>query len=206
MYNLIKKKNVSNMSTVNLHHSYTMEELEIFLTNEINNSQTQFNEDVLNSSSSSFIEPSEVNKYNVLALAMTKTVKENIDLRLDVDALQKLFAEYQVTQGAQIGTMSRTICQLRDEKQELRNGVVDLHIKINERENEMLKMHKIIDTLERDLMDLQQYIRRPSIEISGIPDHIEQRDLQNYVINQILTRTNGCTLNNIDIVACHILK
>ncbi len=187
-----------------LQHSFSMEELEIILNSELNRSQ--INDDILNSSTASHIEPSDSNKFNVLALAMTKTVKENIDLRIDVDTLQNLIIDNQRSQAIELENMRRTMHQLMEDKLELRNGLVDLHIKVNERENDMLRMDRQIDTLDRDLMDLQQYIRRPTIEISGIPDHIEQRDLESYVINQILQRTLGYTLHPMAIVACHRLK
>ena len=67
-------------------------------------------------------------------------------------------------------------------------------------------LHGKVNKIERDLMDLQQYIRRPAIEISGISETVEQRDLQSFVINQILTRTNGYKLSEWDIQACHRLR
>ncbi len=54
-------------------------------------------------------------------------------------------------------------------------------------------------------MDLQQYIRRPTIEISNVPETIEQRDLESYIIHQVLKRTIGYTIDPWDIEACHRL-
>ncbi len=77
---------------------FTLEELEVFLNNELNNSQIHINEDLLNCSSSSSIEPTDTNKLNAIALAMTKTLRENINLRSDIDALQKRVDEQEINQ------------------------------------------------------------------------------------------------------------
>ena len=61
-----------------------------------------------------------------------------------------------------------------------------------------------IKSVEKDLSDLQQYIRRWSIEISGIPTRIPQHDLEKHVAENIL-RPLGVHVGDNDIDACHRL-
>ena len=59
--------------------------------------------------------------------------------------------------------------------------------------------------LEKELYATQQYNRRENIEISGVPSHIEHRDLERYVIHRILRRIGVNELEAYEIVGCHRL-
>ncbi|XP_066926383.1 N-acetylmuramoyl-L-alanine amidase domain-containing protein SAOUHSC_02979-like [Clytia hemisphaerica] len=63
---------------------------------------------------------------------------------------------------------------LNDQKEELTN-------EINKLKNELKTKDKQIFRLEKDLIDIQQYVRRNNIEIYGIPDTVEQKDLEKKV-------------------------
>ena len=58
--------------------------------------------------------------------------------------------------------------------------------------------------LELELDKFQQYNRRESIEISGLPENIPQSELENTMIN--IFRRIGVTLDSYQIAACHRLK
>ena len=66
------------------------------------------------------------------------------------------------------------------------------------------KKTKLITLLEKDVVDLQQYIRRNNVEICGIPDSIEQKDLEQTVIK--IAESIGVDVYEDDIEACHRLK
>ena len=51
----------------------------------------------------------------------------------------------------------------------------------------------------------QQYQRRENIEISGIPSHVQDRDLENFVIHRVLRKIGLNQLDSYEIVACHRL-
>ena len=59
--------------------------------------------------------------------------------------------------------------------------------------------------METELNIFQQYNRRESLEISGIPDRITQEDLE-YEVLEILRRVGLTNLSSYNIVACHRLK
>lgn len=58
--------------------------------------------------------------------------------------------------------------------------------------------------LERESAELQQYTRRNNIEIAGIPDHVEQQDLEAKVIE--IAKAVNITISSQDIEACHRLN
>ena len=58
--------------------------------------------------------------------------------------------------------------------------------------------------LERDLIHVDQYSRRPNIEIVGIPTFIRQKKLEKHVV-EILNKM-GVEVSSYDIVSCHLLK
>ena len=60
--------------------------------------------------------------------------------------------------------------------------------------------------LERSHALYLQYNRRNSVEISGIPEEIEQKDLESHVINvfkEAKVKVHGKELDNFDMEACH---
>ena len=64
------------------------------------------------------------------------------------------------------------------------------------------KSKKLVD-VERDVIDLQQYIRRNNLEICGIPDSIGQAKLEETVIK--IAESIDVVIEKKDIEACHRL-
>ena len=62
----------------------------------------------------------------------------------------------------------------------------------------------IIYEIEKDIIDLQQYIRRNNVEICGIPNSVPDKDLEKKVIE--IASTLNVRLSPGDIEACHRLK
>ena len=112
-----------------------------------------------------------------LSNALQKSIETSNSLREDIDALQARLLKNEVENSVQF------------------NKLIDDHQNIA----------KKVDKIDRDLMDTQQYIRRWTIEITGIPENIQQRDLKNYVIHQVLERTCGYRISPRDVEACHRL-
>lgn len=74
-------------------------------------------------------------------------------------------------------------------------------VSLKESNSNLIKeMHGI----EEDVINLQQYIRRNNVEIHGIPDDIEDADLEDKVIE--IGETIGVHLKRRDIEACHRLR
>ena len=92
-----------------------------------------------------------------------------------------------------------------------KNQLVNLVLQL-QKETIALKQQKETDlekrviALERSQYLYEQYGRRESVEISGIPSNIEQKDLENEVIqvfNEAKVRVHGRPLDPMDITACH---
>lgn len=115
-----------------------------------------------------------------------------------------------------------TLAILTEQLQLLRNDIAgdiasqkDEIIKCLQKENAALKSElqsvkdelaektTLIVDIERDVVDLQQYIRRNNIEICGIPNSIEQKDLEDTVIKIADAIDVKITKNEIE--ACHRL-
>ena len=94
-------------------------------------------------------------------------------------------------------------------KDELINIVLDLRTKnsaLSEVQRFMEKTNERLVKLEREQNLNLQYIRRDSVEISGIPANIEQDDLEGEVIKIFDTAgviVNGAKLDVHQIQACH---
>ncbi len=123
--------NTSESEPATAQHPITLAELEVFLNNELQNSQIEINEELLDCSSSSSIEPTETNKMNAVALAMTKTLRENIILRTDVDSLQKRLTDLESSQHSKFvqifdekaTKMNRIMYQIVEESGEHRQNI-----------------------------------------------------------------------------------
>ena len=112
-----------------------------------------------------------------LAIALKESLEETTKLREDIDAFQTRFLINDNENHKLFKSLSA------------------------EHDNLAKKVHQI----DREQLDTQQYIRRWTVEIKGIPESIEQRDLKSYVIKQILERACGYKLYPRDIEACHRL-
>ncbi len=202
--------------------SDTVEALERFLDSELNISQIVLNEDALNDE----IQQTSINKVNVLAVLLDRSLKENSQLKVDLNFLYKQFEE--LRNECQLDRVNSKIIEesLLESKKFIKNHadssiqvyekVLDnladfkcefdeLHDEFNDLKENTEGNYSNITSLERDLNDLQQYIRRPTIEISGVSDRIHQSILEDHVIHNILAQI-GVYVSTMDIVACHRLQ
>ena len=199
-----------------------MEELEIFFNKTLSNSQISINENVLENE----IEPTESNMMTAIALALTRTLKVNDQLRADLDYLQTSFSNFKSEsqklethrlnshvnfQASITGLInekfeetSRIVDKTLDDNAEMRDDLDSVKTEIAEGKVSNEELENKILIIEKELADLQQYIRRPTIEISGVSERIQQCDLENFVINKIL-RPIGVEVSCEDIEACHRL-
>ena len=93
-------------------------------------------------------------------------------------------------------------CQLEQKRivaEQKYNKLVYLNNKLNE------KIDDNIYDIQCDKIQYDQYTRRGNLVISGIPENIHQKDLENKVI-QIIRRIGLPRLNSYEIVACHRLN
>ena len=74
---------------------------------------------------------------------------------------------------------------------------VDYLIKRNQ------ELEQIVTRNNVDIEDLAQYIRRESLEVHGIPDRFEQRDLEPFLIR--LGKAIGVPFSSYEVAACHRL-
>ena len=88
---------------------------------------------------------------------------------------------------------------------EIKNSNHDLKTENTKLRSELDDAWYNIRYLEKDLNLLQQYNRRENIEISNIPDTIENHELDDVVIG-ILRRIGVDNLESWEIAACHRLK
>ena len=69
--------------------------------------------------------------------------------------------------------------------------------------NELKKKGEDLVEVERDVIDLQQYVRRNNIEICGIPETVENKNLEKTVVE--IAEVIGVDIKRNDIEACHRL-
>ena len=86
---------------------------------------------------------------------------------------------------------------LREENLQLRNEISSLKKEIDEKD-------KLLHEVEKDVIDVQQYIRRNNVEICGIPDEVDDNNLENKVIE--IAKIIDVNIDIKDIEACHRLK
>ncbi|XP_057291154.1 uncharacterized protein LOC130613821 [Hydractinia symbiolongicarpus] len=86
--------------------------------------------------------------------------------------------------------------QLRTENKVLRDEIDAMKEKNQEKDKFMLE-------LEKDVINLQQYVRRNNVEICGIPNSIDQDELQDKVIE--IAKAIGVEFSESDVEACHRL-
>ena len=91
---------------------------------------------------------------------------------------------------------------VKDEIIDLKEVIVqNLHNECNRLNNVVSKMSLKIVDLESKCNSLEQYGRRNNLEISGIPDSVDQTDLEDKVV-EIFDKI-GVDLSNDEIEACH---
>ena len=89
------------------------------------------------------------------------------------------------------------IDHLTNENILLKAELVELRENLNKKENLIVEM-------EKDIVDLQQYVRRNNIEFSGIPEDVDDNSLQEKVIK--IAESIDVHLKPSDIEACHRLR
>ena len=140
-----------------------------------------------------------------LVIALSKSLDETSKLREDVDALQSRVLENEIENVRRKEKFDRDFVQLQGSQSENEGLIQTLGAGLDSQRLEHDKLVKKVDLIDRDLMDTQQYIRRWTIEIKGVPEHIDQSDLKNWVIHQVLERTCGYKIYPRDVEACHRL-
>ena len=98
----------------------------------------------------------------------------------------------------QRNTFDEKIEMILDFNSELREEIDNLY------DSEIPLIKNRIKTLEYEHYDLSQYIRRPTIEISGVPSNVPQEHLESHMID--LLGHIGLYITPKAIVACHRLK
>ena len=88
------------------------------------------------------------------------------------------------------------IDHLTNENILLKAELVELRENLNKKENLIVEM-------EKDIVDLQQYVRRNNIEFSGIPEDVDDNSLREKVIK--IAESIDVHLKPSDIEACHRL-
>ena len=68
----------------------------------------------------------------------------------------------------------------------------------------LVRKSNVLISVEKDVVDLQQYIRRNNIEVVGIPSNIVDKDLERTVID--IADSIDVKISKNDIEACHRLK
>ena len=86
---------------------------------------------------------------------------------------------------------------LNKQKQDMSNEIENLRRELKTKDDQLVQ-------IEKDVIDMQQYIRRNNIEIHGIPDTVEQKDLEKKVI-EVCSALN-VHVKKQDIEACHRLE
>jgi len=85
------------------------------------------------------------------------------------------------------------IDRLLKENQDLRSEIKSLKDELSKKGDDKL--------YERDVIDLQQYVRRNNIELCGVPDNVADNVLEKKVIE--IAKLIGIKVVSNDIEACH---
>ena len=86
---------------------------------------------------------------------------------------------------------------LKEENTTLKDEILSLKKELSEKD-------KLIYEVEKDVVDLQQYIRRNNVEICGIPNNVETHELEDKVVE--IAKIIDVKIEKRDIEACHRLK
>ena len=124
-----------------------------------------------------------------LVIALSKCLEQTKYLREDLDKLHDRLVKHEVD-------TAQSFLDTDERFSAIENSHTSFHSTLAQK----------VDAIDRSLMDTQQYIRRWTVEITGIPEHVQQKDLKNFVIHQVLQRACGYRIYPRDIEACHRLK
>lgn len=138
---------------------------------------------------------------NSPALLRSKSNKNNItnsNTSLTKDFLSSELGSLKVYFESHLKNLKEEIIErLQEENNLLKVEMSHLKDNLNE------KTQLIID-MEKDIIDVQQYIRRNNIEIMGIPSTVKDNDLEKKVVE--IAASIDVSITTEDIEACHRLK
>lgn len=106
------------------------------------------------------------------------------------------FKEFKKRCEEEIDSLKSQVNALKSENKKLKSRIHTL-------EEESDESYENSIEIEKDVIELQQYIRRNNIEIAGIPDEIPQEQLEKKVLE--IAETLNIPLKATDIEACHRL-
>ena len=122
---------------------------------------------------------------------------ENSLSRLNKDDLIRLALDYQQKYDITLDKISKELAELRKSYNRLESDLA-----ITKAVNESLR-NQII-TLERQCWSNAQYSRRKTLEISGIPENIDDGELEGKVLT-VLSKLD-VNIDRANVEACHWLK
>ena len=104
-----------------------------------------------------------------------------------------------------------TVNDMHNDLSEMRKSIIDTLVAENKKlQDKVKKLEKRIDDIEWDLEDIDeniectnQYGRRSNLEISGVPNTVEDHDLESKVVE--IFQKIDVTISENDIEACHRL-
>ena len=187
--------------------------LDSFLGKTIHNSQFQLNDDAFTSN----ILPSADDPLATISLSLRQALECNAQLKSDLESMENAFLKFkhetmkwkndcflQCTNN--LNNFKTSVRADLKKSLEIIDKVMDQNADIKE-ELDFFKeeINPRFYALEKELSDLQQYIRRPSIEVTGISESIPQYRLEKFMIDEIL-KPIGIHVTEDDIEACHRMK
>ena len=92
----------------------------------------------------------------------------------------------------------KDLIQLKTENSSLKKRIKELEDYADDTEESFICIEKAVSKVE-------QYTRRENIEVCGIPDNIQQKELEGKII-EIVNSIKDTEINTGDIVACHRLQ
>ena len=79
-----------------------------------------------------------------------------------------------------------------------------LRVEVDTLKHNLKEKNQLLIDMEKDIIDVQEYIRRNNIEIVGIPSTISDKDLEKRVVE--IAAEIDVKISGNDIEACHRLK
>ena len=123
--------------------------------------------------------------------------------KLSKDEVINLLLDYQNKFETTLTRMNADLSGLRQDLSDLKQNCIKLEseLSVARQVNNKLKEH--IVSLERQCWSNSQYSRRECLEITGIPDKTDQKDLENTALN--IFRKLNVETDSLNIEECHWL-
>ena len=124
--------------------------------------------------------------------------------KLSKDEVINLLLDYQNKFETTLTRMNTDLSGLRQDLSDLKENYIKLEseLSVARQVNNKLKEH--IVSLERQCWSNSQYSRRECLEITGIPDKTDQKDLENTALN--IFRKLDVEIDSSSIEDCHWLR